>query len=188
MPRITNKREMLVFSANKLFLEKGTDLTTLADIAQAADVPLGNIYYYFKTKKELVLAIIKLRYTELELLLTNIEERHAEPIAQIKAFMEMFLNVNQPEEQTIGAMITSFWQDITKSKDVMLDDFLPLPNLVLQWLVKRFEALGKSNPKEHAIGLLSSMQGLLLMNSSPVAKEQLPIQAKFIECSFGLSL
>ena len=188
MPVRTNKRDKLVNAANRLFLEKGTDLTTLADIAQAADVPLGNIYYYFKTKKEIIIDIIKLRHTELELLLSNIEGQHAEPIAQIKTFMEIFLNVNQPEEQTIGAMITSFWQDITKSKDVMLDDFLPLPNLVLQWLVKRFEALGKVNAKEHAIGLLSSMQGLLLMNSSPVAKEQLPIQAKFIECSFGLSL
>ena len=32
--------------------------TTLADIAQAADVPLGNVYYYFKSKDELIRAVV----------------------------------------------------------------------------------------------------------------------------------
>jgi TetR/AcrR family transcriptional regulator, transcriptional repressor for nem operon len=31
---------------------KGVERTTLADVAQAADVPVGNVYYYFKTKDE----------------------------------------------------------------------------------------------------------------------------------------
>ena len=32
--------------------------TTIADIARAADVPVGNVYYYFKTKDELVEAAL----------------------------------------------------------------------------------------------------------------------------------
>ena len=39
-------------------IEQGIEKTTLADIAQAADVPVGNIYYYFKTKDELVRAVV----------------------------------------------------------------------------------------------------------------------------------
>jgi TetR/AcrR family transcriptional repressor of nem operon len=40
------KRERLVAAACQLFHQQGVEMTTLADIAQAADVPVGNIYYY----------------------------------------------------------------------------------------------------------------------------------------------
>lgn len=52
--KVSNKRERLLKAADELFLQKGTDLTTLADIAHASDVPLGNVYYYFKTKGEII--------------------------------------------------------------------------------------------------------------------------------------
>ena len=42
-----NKRERLMAAACRLFYEQGVERTTLADIAAAADVPLGNVYYYF---------------------------------------------------------------------------------------------------------------------------------------------
>ncbi len=38
---------------------QGATATTLADIAQAADVPLGNVYYYFKTKDDLIRAVVQ---------------------------------------------------------------------------------------------------------------------------------
>jgi TetR/AcrR family transcriptional repressor of nem operon len=44
------KRERLLGAAADLLYRQGVEKTTLADIAQAADVALGNIYYYFKTK------------------------------------------------------------------------------------------------------------------------------------------
>ena len=52
MPRIkqNDKRDRLVEAADKLIYEKTFHTTTLADIAKEADVPLGNVYYYFKTK------------------------------------------------------------------------------------------------------------------------------------------
>ena len=38
--------------------QQGVERTTIADIAQAADVPVGNVYYYFKTKDELIDAAV----------------------------------------------------------------------------------------------------------------------------------
>ena len=48
------KRERLVAAARQLLYEHGVEKTTLADIAAAADVPVGNVYYYFKTKDAMV--------------------------------------------------------------------------------------------------------------------------------------
>ncbi|MBO0730160.1 MAG: helix-turn-helix transcriptional regulator, partial [Acidimicrobiaceae bacterium] len=48
------KRERLVAAARDVCHRQGVEKTTLADIAEAADVPVGNVYYYFKTKDDLV--------------------------------------------------------------------------------------------------------------------------------------
>src|SRR3990167_1531110 len=64
MPRKTDKRVRLIEAAKVLIHQKGFNLTTLADIAQEADVPLGNVYYYFKTKEAIGSAVIEKRGTE----------------------------------------------------------------------------------------------------------------------------
>jgi TetR/AcrR family transcriptional regulator, transcriptional repressor for nem operon len=40
--------------------------TSLAEIAQAADVPLGNVYYYFKSKDELIRAVVAAHIEEVD--------------------------------------------------------------------------------------------------------------------------
>jgi TetR/AcrR family transcriptional regulator, transcriptional repressor for nem operon len=45
--------------SNSVLYEQGIEKSTLADIAVAAEVPLGNVYYYFKTKDALVSAVIE---------------------------------------------------------------------------------------------------------------------------------
>src|SRR5918911_1546987 len=56
--RKQGKRERLVAGARQVIHQQGVERTTIADIAQAADVPVGNVYYYFKTKDELVRAAL----------------------------------------------------------------------------------------------------------------------------------
>ena len=48
------KRVRLTEAAETLFSQQGVHRTTLADIAQEAEVPLGNIYYHFRTKELLI--------------------------------------------------------------------------------------------------------------------------------------
>ena len=52
------KRERLIAAAVELVYRQGVARTTLADIAQAADVPVGNVYYYFKTKDDIIAAVV----------------------------------------------------------------------------------------------------------------------------------
>ena len=55
------KRQRLIDSARELIHEQGVQRTTLAQIAERADVPPGNVYYYYKTRDELVHAVIESR-------------------------------------------------------------------------------------------------------------------------------
>jgi AcrR family transcriptional regulator len=59
-----DKRTRLIETATKLAYGRGFRETSLADIAEAARVPIGNVYYYFKTKEELAEAVVERRLEE----------------------------------------------------------------------------------------------------------------------------
>jgi AcrR family transcriptional regulator len=60
-----DKRSRLVSAAVGLAYQNGFGATSLADIAREAEVPLGNVYYYFKTKDEIGEAIVELRLADM---------------------------------------------------------------------------------------------------------------------------
>src|SRR5260221_12386405 len=60
-----DKRSRLVSAAVGLAYQNGFGATLIADIAREADVRLGNVYYYFKSKDEIGEAIVELRLAEL---------------------------------------------------------------------------------------------------------------------------
>jgi TetR/AcrR family transcriptional repressor of nem operon len=59
------KRDRLIEAAKAKFYQQGVARTTLADIAQHAQVPLGNVYYHFQTKEALVQAVVQAHMQEL---------------------------------------------------------------------------------------------------------------------------
>jgi TetR/AcrR family transcriptional regulator, transcriptional repressor for nem operon len=53
------RENRLVAAARELVHRRGVARTTLADIAQEADVPVGNVYFYFKTKADIIGAVVQ---------------------------------------------------------------------------------------------------------------------------------
>src|SRR5260370_22886502 len=84
---IPDKRQRLVEGARLVLHRQGVEKTTLADIAQAADVPVGNGYYYFKTKDELVRAAIDAPAQDIETALASVGH-HPSPKARLKPFLK----------------------------------------------------------------------------------------------------
>src|SRR5260370_41633468 len=59
-----DKRTRLIETAMRLAYRNGFRETSLADIAEAAHVPVGNVCYYFKTKEELAEDVVERRLEE----------------------------------------------------------------------------------------------------------------------------
>ena len=72
MHGIPEKRQRLTAAAAVLAHRKGFANTTLADIAEMAEVPLGGVYYYFKSKDELAQAISDSRLSDINALLVRL--------------------------------------------------------------------------------------------------------------------
>ena len=67
-----SKRDQIVTAALRRYRTSGVSGTTLKDIAEVSGVPLGNLYYYFKTREELLLAVLDECERELHILLTQL--------------------------------------------------------------------------------------------------------------------
>src|SRR6266446_5645670 len=83
----TDKRSRLIQTAVKLAYLHGFRTTSLADSAEAANVPVGNVYYYFKTKDEMGEAIVEQRLWELRRLQEKWDQRGS-PKERLLAFIE----------------------------------------------------------------------------------------------------
>src|ERR1700733_1312532 len=73
------KRAVLIQSAKRLLHEQGFARTTLADVAARAGVPLGNVYYYFKTKDAIAEAVIAAHETDLRAMFSRWAAKHRDP-------------------------------------------------------------------------------------------------------------
>jgi AcrR family transcriptional regulator len=90
--RRAGKRERLIASAKKLIHEQGVHPTTLSDVAAAADVPPGNVYYYFKTKEDLVRAVVEAYIVDADTMLADLD-RLRSPQARLKGLTRGWLDV-----------------------------------------------------------------------------------------------
>lgn len=81
-------REAITAAAADLFWREGYAATTLARIAGAAQVPPGNLFYYFKTKSELAQAVADIFVAETGVMLAAIEAESAEPRQRLAALVE----------------------------------------------------------------------------------------------------
>ncbi len=88
MAKQNEKRDVLIATAAGLFWRQGYTVTSLADIATHSGVPLGNIYYYFKSKAELARGVADIFVTETEGMLVEITEADQNPRTRLQLLIE----------------------------------------------------------------------------------------------------
>lgn len=162
--RAVGKRERLVEGARGVLHAQGVDGTTLADIAQAAEVPLGNVYYYFKTKDELVDAVVASRVQDVRDAFQELEQ-HRTPKARLKAFVRML--VGQAEETArYGCPNGSLCSELDKHDDGPGQACVELLGMPIDWAEQQFRAMGRRDARELAVALIASYQGVALLTNT----------------------
>ena len=158
------KRQRLVGGSLELFHRQGVERTTLADVAEAADVPLGNVYYYFKTKNDLVGAVIDAHRGEIELLLSSLE-RHRTPQARLKALVRAFADRRDLVAQH-GCPHGGLCQELDRRDDSVREHAAALVALPLDWAERQFREMGRRDARDLAVALLSAYQGVALLTNT----------------------
>jgi TetR/AcrR family transcriptional regulator, transcriptional repressor for nem operon len=158
------KRDRLVAAACQLLHQQGVEKTTLADIAQAADVPVGNIYYYFKTKDELVGAVIDAYSLDLRTRLSSLD-RHRTPKARLKALVRDLADQRELTAQ-FGCPMGSLCSELDKRDDELERTAAELLMLSVTWAEEQFRSMGRSDARDLAVALVASSQGISLLTNT----------------------
>jgi TetR/AcrR family transcriptional repressor of nem operon len=163
-PGAGGKRERLVESARELVHEQGVQRTTLAEVAERAEVPAGNVYYYFKTKDELVGAVVESYLREARDLLAGLE-RHRSPQARLKGLVRSWEEIGDSVARH-GCPIGSLCAELGKRPDEHDRKAPQVFALIVDWAEEQLAQLGRRDARDLAITLVAGIQGAALLTNA----------------------
>ncbi|MEV8098884.1 TetR/AcrR family transcriptional regulator [Kitasatospora sp. NPDC085879] len=156
------KRRRLTAAAAKVLHEKGVERTAIADIAQAAGVPVGNVYYYFKTKDELVEAALAEQTGHLDALTARLGEL-PDPRDRLKGLVTAWVDQRDTTAR-YGCPTGTLAAEIDKRPPGGLDESAArVVRRLLDWAADQFRQLGLPDPDGQAVTLIGAYQGMSLL-------------------------
>ncbi len=156
-------QQRIVDAANQLFYKKGYNRTSFTDVVEAAEVPRGNIYYYFKSKDEMLQAVIKSRMETTEIMLGEWEKSIPKPLDRLERFVKIMYD-STPALLRSGCPMGSLNVELAKDQPELRIESKKLFDLFQQWLTAQFVTLGyPDDAKDFSMQLLARGQGIMVM-------------------------
>lgn len=153
-------RDQIAEAADRLFYERGYEATSFAHIAEAVGLSRGNFYYHFKSKDEILDAVIALRAGGTQHMLDAWEAIEETAEGRIERFIEMLID-NRLKIMAHGCPVGSLCSELAKLDHASKPDAAGIFNLFRHWLAKQFCVLGRASDADRlAMHLLMRSQGI----------------------------
>ncbi len=157
-----DKRSRLTSAAVDLAYQNGFGATSLADIAREAEVPLGNVFYYFKTKDEIGEAIVEWRLAQLSAQRQRWSEAGSPKDRLCACVQGVFENKDSLAQHGCG--VGTLCSELHKAGGSVATRATEILAQHLAWIESQFRALGKGKDSNGlAVHLLSAMQGVSIL-------------------------
>lgn len=165
MPKKSERtRQRVVEAANRLFYHKGYNRTSFTDVVDAAGVPRGNIYYYFKTKDEILQAAIRYRIDRISQMLESWNGSYRTPIERLHRFIAILDN-SADAIMRYGCPMGTLNTELGKDQNELQVQAENLFKIFEDWLADQFAELGYAGrAQELAQRLMSYGQGINVMS------------------------
>jgi AcrR family transcriptional regulator len=172
-------RQRLLEAAMTLFHEHGMVATTIATIAEAANVPLGNVYYHFRSKDDLIAAVVQARREEVkaELALAACE---ANPLERLRSLIRDSAR-NRELLTAHGCPYASLAQGLRDVQNQQADDAGELLRLHIDFAEVQFKALHLPKPRALGAEFISRLYGAFTLANAMGDTSFLDSQLKSIE-------
>ena len=161
-------RDRIVSAADQLFYERGFEATSFADVAGVVGISRGNFYYHFKTKDQILDAVIEKRIADRDAMLDGWVQAGQSPRACIASFIRILL-MNNKKIRAYGCPVGTLFSELAKLNHPGGDGARALFDLFRVWLRRRFEDMGRTEDADAlAMHILARSQGVAtLANAYP---------------------
>lgn len=163
----TNTKVQIVEAADRLFYERGFEHTSFADIAAEVQISRGNFYYHFRTKDEILDAVIRQRLENTQAMLDGWEAEGAGPVERITSFIQILI-VNQTKIMAFGCPVGTLTSELAKLDHPSQAGATGLFSLFRHWLARQFALMGHTpgDADRLALHLLARSQGVATLASA----------------------
>ena len=111
----SNRRDELLRASAKLFREKGFDGTTIRDISSAAGMHSGSPFYHFKTKQDILVAVMEQGLAEGLRSLQEAVTRAKTPEQKLTAMIRTQLGTILEEGNDFIPVLLYDWRSLTEA-------------------------------------------------------------------------
>ena len=159
-------RDQIIVTADRLFYEKGFEHTSFAHIAKEVKISRGNFYHHFKTKDEILNAVINHRLAKTGAMLDKWEVEGEGPVDRILSFINILI-MNRAKIKRYGCPVGTLCTELAKLDHGLQGEANKLFTLFRVWLRRQFEQLGhKADADSLAMHLLARSQGIATLASA----------------------
>ncbi len=156
-------RDQIVTVADQMFYQQGYENTSFADIANAIGISRGNFYYHFKTKDDILEAVIDRRLQDRKDMVAQWDADEESPEIRICKFIDILI-VNGEKIKKFGCPIGTLSSELAKLNHPNQDGANALFGLFQAWLRHQFVALGREDDADYlATHLLARSQGVAML-------------------------
>ncbi|MED0665170.1 TetR/AcrR family transcriptional regulator [Bacillus badius] len=131
---MNDRKQHVIKMAHQLFIEKGFQATSIQDILDYSGISKGTFYNYFPSKNELLIALFKTIYRQLE------KERNELLIGQDPSDIEIFIKQIELQMQTNRTnKLIALFEEVLVTNDKDLKQFMKRGQLLtIRWVHQRF--------------------------------------------------
>lgn len=164
--RSQKTRDQIVAAADSLFYRRGFDHTSFADIAEAVDISRGNFYYHYKSKDEILGAVIDFRRAHIDAMLAQWERAGTTPAERIRSFIRIVIT-NQASIERYGCPVGSLCGELAKLGHPLHERAGELFTAFRTWLRRQFTLLGRESDADAlAMHVLARSQGIAALSNA----------------------
>ncbi|CAM5633124.1 TetR family transcriptional regulator [Streptomyces avidinii] len=140
---------------------------------------MGNVYYYFKTKDQLVEAAIDAHGQTLDGLITALDELPT-PEDRLKALLNGWAEQRELTAQ-YGCPTGTLASELDKRADGLDRSIAAVMRTLLDWAERQFAEMGRADARELAFALIAAYQGISLLTNTFRDPELMTIEAGRLE-------
>ncbi len=157
-------RDDIVEAARTLFYQRGYTRTSFSDIVSHTGIQRGNIYHYFKTKDDILDAVIHQLANEYRAALSAWDAELPDPKDRLRRFVQMVMS-NRDNLIRYGCPVGSLNTELGKAAAcAQRESARQLFDLFRDWLAEQFSTLtDPQQARSLALHLLGRTEGISLM-------------------------
>jgi AcrR family transcriptional regulator len=154
-----DKRDKVLFTAERLFAERGFENTSVADICSAANVSKGLVYHHFKSKEEVLKELFEMTTKKMMAMNDDIAPV-SQPKKRLKQLIEKFFRQLKEDKMCFQLNLNLMFQPSTRA--VLSKEIGERSAALLSTLEALFTNINSENGKVMAYLFIAELDGIAL--------------------------